>query len=509
MKALLRALKPVRLRVRLARAARASGCTLFSAAAFMLGLRIAMFFTPVERPAVFLLPFLALMALVVAAAFLWPVSVRRAVRAADDCGLRQRALTALELSQDPSPMAHLQREDALKALRALDAKRALPVRISRKWLTAMALCVALSSALYFVPNPQNSVIAEKQLTRAALEEQAKKIEDAADALPASADPDQLAQLQKLARELAQALKTSESSRDALIKLNEAGDAIRRIERQQVQSAVGAASKALGAGGLNELQKALESGDADQLQKAMESLAASDQGALSQALSSAAASAPAGSALQAALQNAAQAAPGAAQSAALNQLAGKLSTTASSASASQLSALVASAKAGLGGASGAKGASTGSGAGMGKKGSGSGSGGAGVGGQGQGAGSGAGMGTTNKDAGYREGGARRPSSNVGSGAPVVKTGAYESIYDPTRLGDGGEISQSTGQVSEGHVSRADLAPGLGSAGGAVPFAQGARSYGQAAARAADRPGVPQDVQKLVNAYFSALIDESEG
>ncbi len=118
-----------------------------------------------------------------------------------------------------------------------------------------------------------------------------------------------------------------------------------------------------------------------------------------------------------------------------------------------------------------------------------------------------MGTTNKDSGYQEGGAKRTGS--GAGAPVNKTGAYESIYEPTRLGDGGEISQSTGKVSEGDVFQTELAPGLGTAGGAVPFAQGARSYGQAAAKAASQPGVPDDVQKMVNAYFNALIDESEG
>jgi len=506
MKALTRALGPVRLRVRLCRAARASGYALFSAAAFMLGLRVCMFFVPVERPAAYLAPFLALAALFVAAVFLWPVPNRRAVRAADDCGLMQRALTALELAADTSPIAQMQRADALESLRALDAKRALPIHMNRRWMAAMSLCIALSGALSFLPNPQGAVIAEKQSMREELGEQAEKIEKAADALPASMNPEQLAQLSKLARELAGSLRASESARDALLALNEAGDAIQRIERQQVQSAVGAASKALGAGGLGELRQALESGDANQLQKAVENLAAGDSGALNQALSSAAASAPSGSALRAALQNAAQAAPGAAQSAALNQLAGKLSATASSASASQLSALVASAKAQLGGASGGKGALA-AGAG-GQKGSGSG-GGPGKGGQGSGAGSGAGMGTTNQDAGYREGGARRPGSNTGSGAPVVKTGAYESIYEPTRLGDGGEITQSAGQVSGGNVSRADLAPGLGTAGGTVPFAQGARSYGQAAAKAADRPGVPEDVQKMVNAYFSALIDESEG
>ena len=63
MKALFHALKPVRMRVRLDRAARASGYALFFVAACMLGLRVAMFLTPIERAAEVLLPVLALTAL--------------------------------------------------------------------------------------------------------------------------------------------------------------------------------------------------------------------------------------------------------------------------------------------------------------------------------------------------------------------------------------------------------------------------------------------------------------
>ncbi|NLG25329.1 MAG: hypothetical protein GX558_08225, partial [Clostridiales bacterium] len=193
-----------------------------------------------------------------------------------------------------------------------------------------------------------------------------------------------------------------------------------------------------------------------------------------------------------------------QGAALNQLAQRLAQAASSASASTLNALVASARAALGGGMGnasAQGSGQGSGNAAG--------GGAGLGGQGQqGFGSGAGMGHTTRDAGYAEGSARRTGTG-GAGAPVDKTGVYQSIYDPTRLGDGGEISQSTGGVGEGDVARADLAPGLGQAGDAVPYAQNAYQYARSAANAAGAPGVPDDVRDRVNRYFDALIDESEG
>ncbi len=497
MKALARALRPVRLRVRLVRASRAAEYALFAATAFILGLRVAMFFTPVERPGTLLAPLLALAALAVAAVFLWPVSGRRAARAADGGGLKQRALTALEHGADSSPMAQMQREDALAALAALDLGRALPIRPNRRWLAATAFFMLLSGALAFFPNPQRAVVAEKQLLREALHEQAKKIETAAEALPASADPDQQARLKKLAGTLSQALKASESARDALLALNEADDAIRRIERQQTRRALDEAAEALAAGGLEALGQALEAGDAGHLQKAAEDLASGDANAVNRALSAAAAAAPSGSALKTALQNAAQAAPGPARTAALSQLAAALSATTSSASAGQLRALVASARAGLGGSTAGKdGLGAGSAAGQGS-------------GAGQGGGAGAGMGSTNRDAGSKEGNAGRSNAGGGAGAPIVRTGAYESIYDPTRLGDGGEISHSAGRVGDGDVARADLAPGLGTADGMVPFARGAYSYGQAAAQAADRPGVPEDVRKMVSAYFDALIDESEG
>ena len=62
----------------------------------------------------------------------------------------------------------------------------------------------------------------------------------------------------------------------------------------------------------------------------------------------------------------------------------------------------------------------------------------------------------------------------------KTGQYESIYDPTRLGDGGEISQSTGKVTQnGEHTQLQLTPGLGNTQGSVPYDQVAGEYRDAA------------------------------
>ena len=127
------------------------------------------------------------------------------------------------------------------------------------------------------------------------------------------------------------------------------------------------------------------------------------------------------------------------------------------------------------------------------------------GQGKGSGTGAGKGSTNEDAGYSQSnGAQR---QAGSGMAQYKTGQYESIYDPTRLGDGGEISQSTGKVTQnGEHTQLQLTPGLGNTQGSVPYDQVAGEYRDAAVQSAQQDNLPDYARQWVNDYFTALLDQ---
>ncbi|NLG23816.1 MAG: hypothetical protein GX558_00555, partial [Clostridiales bacterium] len=290
MNALYRALRPVRRRIRMRRAASAGGWALCLAAAWLLGVRAASFLTPIERQAPLSAPGLALGLAGVAIAALWPVPKQRAAAAADAAGLKQRALTALELGGDASPMAQLQREDAAAALRGLDERAAMPLPRGRAALIAAAACAAVWVALSFLPNPQLGALAERTALRDQLRERAEQVEKAAEALQ-NGDA-QTEELKRLARQLSASLRQSQTARDALLALNEASDAIRKIERQQIDASVAQADQALSAGGLDALREALKRGDSAALAAAAQELAGGDSAALSGALSAAAQAAPA-------------------------------------------------------------------------------------------------------------------------------------------------------------------------------------------------------------------------
>lgn len=124
--------------------------------------------------------------------------------------------------------------------------------------------------------------------------------------------------------------------------------------------------------------------------------------------------------------------------------------------------------------------------------------------GAGAGGGAGMGSTNSDGGYSEG-LSESGQQLGSGGFADRIGAYERIYDPTRLGDGGEVSHVQGEEHEGENQQIQLGAGMGDLNGTVPYNQVVGEYSEAAAQAMRRSALPASLQDWVQRYFNALID----
>lgn len=97
------------------------------------------------------------------------------------------------------------------------------------------------------------------------------------------------------------------------------------------------------------------------------------------------------------------------------------------------------------------------------------------------------------------------SSSPQGSLVNRVGAYERIYDPTRLGGEGEISQVAGQRQEGESQQAQIGPGQGDLAGSVPYDQVIGEYSQAAAQAVRREALPAALQDWVTRYFDALLD----
>lgn len=460
------ALRPVKGRMRVLRAVRCACWGLMAGAALCAAILLASFFVPMHDRALYLLlAALCPPALAGLAGLLWPVGTARAARKADDCGLKERVQTALVVQNRQDDMARLLRRDALRSLQTLRVRKAMPVRAARLPLYIAAGLMLACGAMFLIPNPQDAVLRAQRQLHQKIAAQQEKLNDAQKQLEQAKLTDkQLQELRKILGDLARETGRAKDQREAMTSITQA------------------------------------QGDASQaLEDAMQGM---DQQALSQALAEAAEQAAAGG-----MEEAAQALNAAAQAAASGSISGAAQAlgqlTSASMAASQMSAALQSAKTAVSGAAqsaagqgGAKGDGSGKGQGAGQ---GSGN------GQGKGSGTGAGKGSTNEDAGYSQSnGAQR---QAGSGMAQYKTGQYESIYDPTRLGDGGEISQSTGKVTQnGEHTQLQLTPGLGNTQGSVPYDQVAGEYRDAAVQSAQQDNLPDYARQWVNDYFTALLDQ---
>ncbi len=110
---------------------------------------------------------------------------------------------------------------------------------------------------------------------------------------------------------------------------------------------------------------------------------------------------------------------------------------------------------------------------------------------------------NRDAGYQGTGTSSQQGTKGQGNPD-SYGDYERIYDPTRLGDGGQASQVTGKPSgQGASEQTEASPGLGSFDGFVPYNEVFGSYSRQAMENLERMDIPAGMRELIKEYFSAL------
>lgn len=476
-----KALRPVRRRIRVRQGVLGLCWGLLAAlalAAVLLGLS---FILPLEDRNAYLLACAAALPLGAGIGLLWPVSVSQAARSADACGLKERVQTALALEGRQDEMAGLQREDALKALAGLDVRRALSLRVPKKILFAAAGCAIAALTLLFAPNPQDQVLQRRAQFRQKMEKPAQAIEKAVDQLDEAAlGEKETAELRKLLGDLARELRRADAPREALTAL---GQGQQRLEKRMNESR-SAAMDALGQAGLDSLARSMAEGGQTLEDALREAAGSMGEEALTQQLNEAAETAnqtAAAAALQAAAGamsqgNAAQAAQ------ALGQL------SASGLNGGQVAAALQSAKAMAGGTGQGQGQGQGSGSGTGK---------------GTGSGGGAGQGSTNQDmSGSGSGG----GSGGGQSPAQYRLGQYEAIYDPTRLGDGGKISQSTGKVNEdAQISEMTLGPGLGDASGSVPYDQVVGEYQAAAVQRAQEADLPGYARQWVADYFIALTE----
>ncbi len=500
-----RALRPVRARLRRIRLLRGMAVGALVASLLCLGMMIASFFMPL-RSRLMVAGLVLAAGVILAGLFgaLRPVRDEVAAQAADACGLRERAQTALHSTGD-GPMEQLLREDARRALETFDPAT-IPLPRLRKPLLCAGAALLLCAGLMLVPNPQDAAVRGAIAFERAMEEAAAQAEDEARREDENLTEAQRQELRKLLTELSRELRRSDDAMEALLALDHAQERLEALRETMAGDAMEQLAAALNAQGMDALSQAISESDMDVAAEALEGVEAQD-------LDAAAGQLP--QEMQGAMQAAAQAMAGGDLSGARSALS-QLSSAAQSSAANRLSSasrllsgLKGAVAAGAGqgsneGQGSGQGAGEGSGQGSGE-GSGQGSGqGAGQGsGQGPGAGSGAGQGSTNLDQGASSAGG---GANSGAADPRYREGEYERIYDPTRIDAAQTEVAAESPTGEGESAQVELGPGAGTLGGSVPYNQVIHDYAGAAAQAADGQNLTARERGWVADYFSALTDE---
>lgn len=507
MKELIRALGPVRRRIRLGRGLRGGCLGLLAGAALCLALNAAAFLLPLPGRARLLPPLLLLPAGAGAlACALWPVGPGRAARAADAAGLMERAQTALSLQED-SPMARLQRADALRALRELNPRQVPLPRLGR-WPAAAAATAALAALLLALPNPQTAAVQRIEDFQRRMEQAEEQLQQAAEKAADPLSPSEREELRRLLDELRRETGRARDPLDALLALDAGEKRLEQLQDAWAAQNLAALSQALAQAGLNTPAAALEAGEQEALTQALSGLDASalEQAGEGQAqpvqaaLSAAAQALAQGQTAQAAQAlSGAQAASGQQQSAlenarqALDALRSALQVGQSAMRASGQSSQAG--QAGQSGQNGQNGQSS-------QNGQNGQSGQSGAEGAAQGQPGGAGQGTSNQAQGSAQG---DQQGGRGSRDPRYQEEQFEEIYDPSRLSAGETALSAAGQKGEGESTQMQLGPGAGSTEGYVPYNRVLGEYAEAAAQAADSQALSAQAKKWVDDYFAALTN----
>lgn len=460
-----RALWPVKRRIRLLRAVHWTALGALAALLGIMLLRTATFLWPLDKALYWaILLGLGLPVLSGLAALLWPVSDLETARQADRLGLMARAQTAVMLKEDDSPMARMQRQDAVQSLKGLSIAKDMPFRIPKHVWLGLIICTVVIGCSFLLPNPQVDILNAQRQFRKEMQAQAEKIDKVSETLEESKA--ETPEIRRLLGDLSRELRQAESPRDVL----EAADQTERKLMKLRERTTAEAMNALKDAGLEGLAQALESGNSAEAKKALSGTEAASLLNVAAQMAEGTAGEMLGEALKA-----------------LNagDISKALETLQSAANGSSTQTAQAMALASMARSSAAQSGQSAASASSGKKGS----------------GAGAGTGSSDQDGGKS---GKQTGSNVqGSAAPQKRTETYESIYDPTRLGGSSEIHQESGQMGEGTVTEIEAGLGAGSLDGSVPYGQALPAYRQAAVQAAENAALPAYVQKWIQDYFDSL------
>ena len=469
MKEVLKALRPVKHRIRRNRFLRGAAAGLAAGLAAAMILQAAAFFVPIpDRGLWAAAAAAAVMLLTALGNAVRPVKDMTAAETADACGLKERAVTALEGGDEP--IRQLQRQDACEALERLDVKQIRPGSVKKTLLAALG-CAVLLGGLLLIPNARDTEAAARKALSKTIQEGRKTIEQAVEEDEKRLPDGKKSELRKITADLKRELGESRDAADALVALDKAEQ---RLEQMRQETA---GDKTDGSGASGEAGNGEKTGNAEGKGEG------ENAGQASKGQAGTPSSASAGTAAQ--LQTLE----------ALTALKGAVNPSLQAGNGIQ----------GLEGKNGTPVGQVGAGSGNGQTGQTGQTGAGGGNNPGGKAGGGAGEGTTNEE---QQGGGSGSSGIVkGNRDPRYKEVQYETIYDPEHI-DKDKQDMMTEQFRTGDEGSAQIetGPGRGSLNGDVPWGEALQEYAETEARAADRENLTTRERQWVNDYYKLLTEQ---
>lgn len=496
MKELIRALRPVKNRLRLGRAVRGASAGFMLGGAAALALMAVSVFVPIQGRWIYAAAAPVLFALAGALGnALRAVKNTEAARAADACGLRERTVTALETAgktpedERSAEILAAQQRDAREHLSALDPKQ-IRIRIPVRLLACGAALLVLCAAVSLIPGDGVRTARERKQLDEKTAAMADRIEAAAAEEEAGLSEQEKAELRKLTQELKRELRDSRDDVDAMVALDKAESRLEQMRRKDAGDALQALADALRSAGMSAVAEALESGNA---QSAASAAADMDADALREA-----AQGMEGEAKELAEQMAQAMEQGTLSEAQMRSLLSAAQSASAAAQAggeqkSPMQQALSGMKAALGSSSrnaSRNPAPDGTGAG-------------GNGGAGKQNGGGAGTGTTNEE--QQGGGAKQSASGGGNRPPEYKEAGYERIYDPEKAETASrDVTTEQNRTGEDSV-QVEAGPGKGTLEGTVPYGSILGEYAEAETQAAESARLTQEQKQWVDEYFRRLTE----
>lgn len=482
MKELLRALRPVKNRLRLGRLLWGAGAGFAAGTLLALILLTVTAFVPLEGRWL-LAGALAAGCTLAAAAVnaLRPVKDLEAARAADGCGLRERTVTALEIAGKPAEgraaeIAEIQRQDACAHLRTLDPRK-IRLRSPKRLLLAGAALAVLCAGTLLIPGGGDRIAAERREIREKNAQLARMAEEAAAAEEAGTAEKNRPELRRLTEELKRELAESRDDVDTLVALDKAEKRLEQLREKTAGDAMDALAEAMRNAGMEAAAEALENGDAPGVNAELAEISAEELRKLAESLS--------GEAMEMAEQLARAAEQG---NLSQQEIQAMQSGLGSAGQGSPLQQALSGMKASLG-------AGTDPQSGQSSQG----------GGQRPGEGSGAGTGSTNEEQ-QGSGGQQQTGSSAGSRPPEYKEGTYETIYDPEKVEAATRNVGTEQQQLDKDSVQIETGPGKGRLEGDVPFRQVVGEYARTEAEAAESARLTREQKQWVDEYFRRLTEE---